>query len=251
MFLCYGRHTNLGLLEHYGFVLASNPHDTAPLAPQLLPAAVQRQLAANGGGSSNGGMERAAEAAAYLHASGAPSWELLRALRMGCATSAERKTRAHLALADQPISASSERAAFVVLRKACGAALAALPTSIEQDEEQLAALQAAAPGLPAAEQQPEAQQQQQQQLQQEQLGSAGQQDAARDGLAQAQDGAAVSPQHLERMQVVVKWRLLHKRILQRGIALCDALLAALGTLPGAAPPDVGPQVAALCRTPRW
>ena len=26
VFLCYGRHTNLELLEHYGFMLDNNPH---------------------------------------------------------------------------------------------------------------------------------------------------------------------------------------------------------------------------------
>ncbi|GFR42520.1 hypothetical protein Agub_g3414, partial [Astrephomene gubernaculifera] len=35
--LCYGRHTNLELLEHYGFVLQDNPHDTALLDAALLP----------------------------------------------------------------------------------------------------------------------------------------------------------------------------------------------------------------------
>ena len=39
VFLCYGRHTNLELLEHYGFSMqyGRNPHDTAALDPQVNP----------------------------------------------------------------------------------------------------------------------------------------------------------------------------------------------------------------------
>ena len=36
MYLCYGRHTNLELLEYYGFVLPTNSHDTAQLPTQVL-----------------------------------------------------------------------------------------------------------------------------------------------------------------------------------------------------------------------
>ncbi|PRW59526.1 SET DOMAIN GROUP 40 [Chlorella sorokiniana] len=151
VFLCYGRHTNLDLLRHYGFVLSDNPHDVAALPPRLLPPAVQQQLAGSssssgiGGSGSAGALDAAdgeaegAETGALLHANGAPSWELLRALRLGSATSAERKTSAYLALADQPISTGSERAAFEGLRAACEAALAELPTTIEQDEREIEA----------------------------------------------------------------------------------------------------------------
>ena len=144
MFLCYGRHTNSELLQHYGFVLPGeeNPHDTALLPPQLLPAAVWQQLAGHAAdnGSSQGSetgsdwLEGPAAAVCYLHASGAPSWDLLRVLRLGCATSAERRSSSYLALQDRAISAGSERGTFEALKAACDAALAALPTTLQQDE---------------------------------------------------------------------------------------------------------------------
>ena len=258
VFLCYGRHTNLELLQHYGFVLPDNPHDVAPMPPRLLPAAVQQQLTSSGGGAGGGANSSGAEAAdgqadgaelgALLHYNGAPSWELLRAMRLGCATAAERKSSAYLALADQPISAGSERAAFEALRAACHAALAELPTTIEQDkEEQLAAAAAfgaatvaamasqahvAGQGAAAAAGSDYASDEQQQQQRQQQQ-------------AREQQAAA------ERLQVVITWRLCHKRILQRGVTLCSAVL---DLLPFAARPpaaDIGSRIAALQRQPRW
>ena len=37
VFLCYGKYTNLELLEHYGFLFDRNDHDRAHLAVELLP----------------------------------------------------------------------------------------------------------------------------------------------------------------------------------------------------------------------
>jgi hypothetical protein len=44
VFLTYGRHTNLELLQLYGFLLPDNPHDTALLPPSLLQAQLQAAL---------------------------------------------------------------------------------------------------------------------------------------------------------------------------------------------------------------
>ena len=236
MFLCYGRHTNLELLQHYGFVLPdkANPPDTAALPPQLLPVAVRQQLAraaadshaGNTGssmGSGNDGdlQEGPAAAACYLHASGAPSWGLLRALRLGCATSAERRSSSYLALQDQAISAGSERGAFEGIKAACEAALAALPTTLQQDEQQLQQL---------------AQEQQQQQA------------------ARQQDACGSSQQAAERLAVALEWRLGYKRTLQRGIVLCDAVLATMPAAAGTAgvpAPGFAARLAAMQRKPRW
>jgi histone-lysine N-methyltransferase SETD3 len=230
VFLCYGRHTNLELLRHYGFVLppGANPHDTALLPPCTLPAAVRQQLGLgdSGGGHGDGG----AAPDAYLHASGTPSWKLLRALRLGCASSAVRRTLACRALADRPVSAASEQAAFAALRQACQAALDAFPTSQEQDERQLAAL-----SLPGA-------------------GAAARPEAACSACHAGADAASQQQQrrqqqqHVERLCVVLQWRLEQKRILKRGVALCEAVLAAFGD--GSSPPAA--QLAAVRRaTPRW
>lgn len=35
--LCYGRYSNLELLEHYGFLLPENGHDEAVVPPELWP----------------------------------------------------------------------------------------------------------------------------------------------------------------------------------------------------------------------
>jgi hypothetical protein len=176
-----------------------------------------------GSASDGDWQEEPGAAACYLHASGAPSWDLLRALRLGCATSAERRSSSYLALQDQAISPGSERGAFEGLKAACEAVLAALPTTLQQDEQQ---------------QQQLAQQQQQQQQQ-----AAGQQDAG-----------GSSQQAAERLAVALEWRLGYKRILQRGIALCDAVLATLPAAAGAVgvpAPGFAALLAAMQRKPRW
>ena len=73
-----------------------------------------------------------------VHANGNPSWELLRALRLEGASASERREKACLALDGRMMSVASERAALTALREACAAALAALPTSLSEDEELLA-----------------------------------------------------------------------------------------------------------------
>lgn len=67
VYLCYGKHTNLELLELYGFVLEDNPHDRAPLIQKVIRKVVT-------------GVQVAAEAC-YVHGGGQPSWHLLASLR--------------------------------------------------------------------------------------------------------------------------------------------------------------------------
>ena len=122
MLLCYGRHTNLGLLEHYGFVLENNPHDVADLPASAFPALVQSQLEAAGVTPS-------------VHSDGNPSWDLLRALRLASLTPQERSTSAYLALRDERVCDRSERWALEAQRAGCAAALARLPPSLQHDKE--------------------------------------------------------------------------------------------------------------------
>lgn len=263
MFLCYGRHCNLELLQHYGFVMADNPHDVAHLPAHLLPPAVRQQLAGESGsgsssghlgGAAGGGEGHAPLAEAYLHACGAPSWGLLCALRLACAVPAERKAAACRALEGRPLSAASERATFAALLAACEGALAALPSSIEEDEGELARLQGAAAAAPAAPQ-PQAQPLAQ-----------GNEQLSRRCLEQEQEpakGESPSQQELERAQwaaeklcVALEWRLCYKRTLRRGVQLCQAVLAALPPAPNALPAaaaqaDISQRLAALQRKPRW
>lgn len=101
VFLCYGRHPNLDLLELYGFMLDDNPHEEAALPVQLLQQALhqalQRQHQQQQGerqwrrqhmnhpqqqqqaGFSCGLDVDAADC--FIHVNGQPSWQLLKALR--------------------------------------------------------------------------------------------------------------------------------------------------------------------------
>ena len=65
------QHTTLCNAEHYGFVLADNPHDTMLLPVRLLPSAQLRSAV------------RASDC--WLHACGTPCWVLLRELRLWAA----------------------------------------------------------------------------------------------------------------------------------------------------------------------
>jgi histone-lysine N-methyltransferase SETD3 len=117
VFVSYGSHSNLALLSFYGFSLPCNAHDTA-----LLPRCpVLTDLAVNDNDLHVGA------------ADGAPSWRLLTALRLAAAPPALRRTRGHSAAAGEMLSLESEAAAFGRLRRACVAALAALPTAEDED----------------------------------------------------------------------------------------------------------------------
>lgn len=120
VFMCYGAHTNLQLLEHYGFVLGDNPHDMLPLQRSSL-------------GLNDGGSISAPEC--YIHANGAPSWAVLLALRLhfgGHAT-----LNAQRALAGEPIAAAEERLVMEKIVQLCQQTLDSVETSLEEDEQQL------------------------------------------------------------------------------------------------------------------
>ncbi|KAI8468338.1 MAG: set domain protein [Monoraphidium minutum] len=135
VFLCYGCHTNLELLETYGFTLppgagaGDNPHDTAPLPPELLRAAWR-------------GAPPPPEGDCWLHWDGRPGWRLLRALREAAAAPGELRARGRRALEGRAISAEGDARAAAWLRVACAAQLAALPTAAAHDAAELAALEA-------------------------------------------------------------------------------------------------------------
>lgn len=123
--LCYGRYSNLELLEHYGFVLEDNPHDFASVPHQHFPESVQHQLDSLG-------------CHAILHANGNPSFEFLRALRFASLTPLERKTSSYLVLEDRPVNSQSETWVLKTLQRSCEEYLDSFPTTLEQDMEILA-----------------------------------------------------------------------------------------------------------------
>ncbi|CAK0784490.1 hypothetical protein CVIRNUC_007694 [Coccomyxa viridis] len=124
VFLCYGSHSNLDLLEHYGFVLDDNPHDAALLPVGALPD-----------GQLQGSVQ---PRECWLHPCGTPSWGLLRALRTWAATSCGHGARKHAALEGMRVSQESEAIAMSALRSLCSGVLDDLPTSCSNDEEILA-----------------------------------------------------------------------------------------------------------------
>ena len=78
--------------EYYGFLLEDNPHDTVFLPPALFSPVVKEL----------------SDRDCYLHANGVPSWELMKALRLGCEHPRSRKAAAHLAAAGQLCSGEGE-----------------------------------------------------------------------------------------------------------------------------------------------
>lgn len=123
VFLEYGRYTNAQLMELYGFVLAANPHDTAPLAVSSFPAAA---AAASG---------EVDDEERCLTAAGTPSWALLRALRLAAVSSEERKRCAWRALRGQAISEAGERRAFAWLETAILESLKAVKPAVMDSAE--------------------------------------------------------------------------------------------------------------------
>ncbi|KAK9811842.1 hypothetical protein WJX72_011071 [[Myrmecia] bisecta] len=123
VFLCYGKHTNLELLEHYGFLLPeTNPHDTALIAASHFHKGDKPVLS-----------EAHAAAACFLHWDGRPAWKLLQLLREAAATPTELKQGRHLVLAGERVSKASDLRALGLLQDACLRALTALPTTVDQD----------------------------------------------------------------------------------------------------------------------
>ncbi|GIL45821.1 hypothetical protein Vafri_2966, partial [Volvox africanus] len=125
--LCYGRYTNLELLEHYGFVLPYNPHNTALLDPALLPVP---SAARNSAGS-----PCLTPADCFLHANGQPSWQLLHFLRYCAASPAERRSAGHRMAAGEAATQQGDRRALHWLHVACSRQLDALPTALSDDLE--------------------------------------------------------------------------------------------------------------------
>ena len=122
--LCYGRHTNVQLLEYYGFCLEHNPHDKAPLPIDYFCDTVQHQLCSLG----------VADTDVYIAYNGNPSFELMRALRLASLSSSERKSSAFKVLNDETVHRGSEKKACQLLQQALHRVLGqSTMTCIESD----------------------------------------------------------------------------------------------------------------------
>ncbi|CAL8469431.1 g8972 [Coccomyxa elongata] len=122
VFLSYGAHTNLELLEHYGFVLEDNPYDTAQLPIEMLPEDIRGTVPVK---------------ASCLQRNGMPSWELLRELRIWAASKTGCIQKKYLAAQGKPVSKVSEACAFKTVLAVCQDILCQLPTTYAEDKEML------------------------------------------------------------------------------------------------------------------
>ncbi|XP_068640278.1 protein SET DOMAIN GROUP 40 [Aristolochia californica] len=115
--LCYGTYTNLELLEHYGFVLNSNPSDKA-----FIPLEADIQSSSPWASES-----------LYIQPDGKPSFALLSTLRLWATPQKLRKTQQHLTYEGALFSVENEVLVMEWLAKRCLDVLNKLPTTLEED----------------------------------------------------------------------------------------------------------------------
>ncbi|KAG2501249.1 hypothetical protein HYH03_001056 [Edaphochlamys debaryana] len=219
--LCYGRHTNLELLEHYGFVLDDNPHDAAPLDVDFLPLPPSARALP--------GPPPPAPAEAFLHPSGHPSWALLAWLRRCAATPAERRTLGHALAAGERISEEGDRQVLRWLSAACLAQLARLPTTLRDDMQALRALEGQESRKQGTEAGPQGQ-----------AAAAAEQAAAMAAAAELSDGLTCEG-------LALRWRVQQKRALANCVRLADRVLGPEAAAP--APRAAAAAAAATARGP--
>ncbi|KAK8954034.1 Protein SET DOMAIN GROUP 40 [Platanthera zijinensis] len=123
--LSYGTYSNLDLLEHYGFLLTSNPNDKAFLQ---LDAAVNIS-------------KTWPKDCLYLQPDGKPSFGLLCALRLGETPMNRRRAVGRLAYSGFLLSNENEVLVMKKLAKHCCQLLEELPTTMKDDASLLLAIE--------------------------------------------------------------------------------------------------------------
>lgn len=105
------------LLEHYGFLLQENPNDKIfiPLEPAVYSSTSWPKESL------------------YIDHNGKPSFALLAALRLWATPQNKRRSVGHLAYSGSQLSVDNEIFIMKRLSKTCDAVLKNLPTSIEDD----------------------------------------------------------------------------------------------------------------------
>ncbi|KAL0912839.1 hypothetical protein M5K25_016248 [Dendrobium thyrsiflorum] len=115
--LSYGTYSNLDLLEHYGFILSTNPNDKAFL-----------QLVIDVNISNTWTKDLL-----YIQPDGKPSFALLCALRLGATPMNLRRSLGRLAYAGLLLSNENEALVMKKLTKRCCIVLEKFPTTIKDD----------------------------------------------------------------------------------------------------------------------
>ncbi|KAK9115707.1 hypothetical protein Sjap_014654 [Stephania japonica] len=114
--LSYGTYTNLELLEHYGFILTTNPNEKIYI--QLEPDVYSNSWT---------------KESLYIQPDGMPSYALLCALRLWATPPNKRKSVGHLAYSGQQLSRENEMHAMKWIENKCCFLLDNVRSSIEED----------------------------------------------------------------------------------------------------------------------
>ncbi|KAK9106455.1 hypothetical protein Syun_022466 [Stephania yunnanensis] len=114
--LSYGTYTNLELLEHYGFILTTNPNEKVYI--QLEPDVYSNSWP---------------KESLYIQPDGKPSYALLCALRLWATPPNKRKSVGHLAYSGQLLSRENEMHVMRWIENKCCFLLDNVPSSVEED----------------------------------------------------------------------------------------------------------------------
>ncbi|CAI5947073.1 unnamed protein product [Closterium sp. NIES-65] len=136
--ICYGCYSNLHLLLHYGFLLPSNPHDCIPMHPPCDPHQLGIPLPPPPPPCSSAA--HTTPPPLCLQADGTPSFLLLALLRVWTTPYRLRRRVRHVALSGSAVSEEGEVAVQRWVGGECERLLAALPSTVQQDEALLSCL---------------------------------------------------------------------------------------------------------------
>ena len=131
--LCYGRYTNLELLEHYGFLLPPVPGNPNDVAEFPLVSARRHPGDGDGDGDKNGDVSTPRVRALP---NGQLEWDDLRDVRVRgweATRGAPRRETREAASRGHALGAAAEEAAFAALVDAAAAELLGLPTTARED----------------------------------------------------------------------------------------------------------------------
>lgn len=109
MLLCYGAHSNIALLEHYGFAIDDNPNDRVLLSPTAgIARAAEAAAETPSAGVDGDGGGADADSKHFLRRDGRPSWHLLASLRLAALTKEQRRKLGHTVASGAPVSDENE-----------------------------------------------------------------------------------------------------------------------------------------------
>ena len=114
-------------MEHYGFILPHNPNDKVPIKLDMLNwnSSDSSEWASITSSFPDGSL--------HIEADGSPSFLLLAALRLYCASAEIRKLKGHLAMCGQQLSVENDIMSCEKLKLKCSNLLSSFPTTMAID----------------------------------------------------------------------------------------------------------------------